>query len=66
MNTAAAASNPFLFMMDPQSVLDAMARSERLADLHSRVFRPLDKPLIAHVEDDAAVFDELVDADNDD
>ena len=56
-----AASNPFALMMDPESVLAAIARSERLAHLHSRVFRPLDKPLVAKVDADAAAFDQLVD-----
>lgn len=64
MNTVSGALNPFALMTDPQSVLAAIANSERLARLHSRVFRPLDKPLISHVDDgdDAAAFDELVDA----
>jgi len=56
-----AVSNPFALMMDPESVLAAMARSERLKHLHSRVFRPLDKPLVAKVDAEAAAFDELVD-----
>jgi hypothetical protein len=56
-----AVSNPFALMMDPESVLAAMARSERLNHLHSRVFRPLDKPLVAKVDAEAAAFDELVD-----
>jgi hypothetical protein len=56
-----AVSNPFALMMDPESVLAAMARSERLNHLHSRVFRPLDKPLVAKVNAEAAAFDELVD-----
>jgi hypothetical protein len=56
-----AVSNPFALMMDPESVLAAMACSERLNRLHSRVFRPLDKPLVAKVDAEAAAFDELVD-----
>ena len=64
MNTVqAVVPNPFALMMDPESVLAAMARSERLAHLHSKVFRPLDKPLVAKVvvSAEAAAFDELVD-----
>jgi len=56
-----AVSNPFALMMDPESVLAAMASSERLNCLHSRVFRPLDKPLVSKADADAAAFDELVD-----
>ncbi|MBP7132256.1 MAG: hypothetical protein KBA70_05765 [Aquabacterium sp.] len=37
-------ANPFALMMDPEAVLAAMERSERLNHLQSRVCRPLDKP----------------------
>lgn len=39
--------NPFELMMNPQAVLQAIAGSERLEGLQRRVYRPLDKPLIA-------------------
>jgi hypothetical protein len=45
-------ANPFALMMDPQAVLEAMERSERLNRLQSRVCRPLDKPLIPMVGSD--------------
>ena len=61
MTTVQAVSNPFALMMDPESVLAAVARSERLAHLHSRIWRPLDKPMVARAPADAAAFDELVD-----
>lgn len=48
-------ANPFALMMDPQAVFDAMARSERLNRLQSRVCRPLDKPLIPLVADDVEI-----------
>jgi len=38
-------ANPFALMMDPESVFQAIERSERLARLKSRICRPLDKPL---------------------
>ena len=38
--------NPFALMTDPQAVFEALARSERLSSLESRLYRPLDKPLI--------------------
>lgn len=62
MTTVDAASNPFALMMDPESVLAAVARSERLARLASRIWRPLDKPLIARAEGPSAAFDRQVDA----
>ena len=36
-------SNPFSLLMNPQAVLDAMEKSERLGQLTSRICRPLDK-----------------------
>lgn len=39
-------ANPFALLMDPQSVFRAIEKSERLERLHSRVCRPLDKPLL--------------------
>ncbi len=54
-------ANPFALMMDPQSVLEAMERSERLNRLQSRVCRPLDKPLIPLVNAETQAFDHDVD-----
>jgi hypothetical protein len=55
-------ANPFALMMDPQAVLEAMERSERLNRLQSRVCRPLDKPLIPVVQGESQDFDQEVDA----
>lgn len=55
-------ANPFALMMDPQAVLEAMERSERLNRLQSRVCRPLDKPLIPLVNSEGQDFDLEVDA----
>jgi len=63
--TVDAASNPFALMMDPESVLAAVARSERLARLSSRIWRPLDKPLIARADGSVAASDPQVDAADD-
>lgn len=57
------AANPFAMLLDPERVAAEVARSDRLQRLRSRVYRPLDKPLIAHRgEGDLARFDEEVDA----
>lgn len=40
------AANPFALLMDPQAVFRAIENNERLERLHSRVCRPLDKPLL--------------------
>ena len=58
-------ANPFALMMDPQGVVDAMERSERLQRLHRRVCRPLDKPLIPHADGEQDAFDREVDRDDD-
>jgi hypothetical protein len=55
-------ANPFALMMDPQAVLEAMERSERLNRLQSRVCRPLDKPLIPLIKGDHQAYDNEVDA----
>ncbi|MCY7369288.1 MAG: hypothetical protein LH479_00040, partial [Polaromonas sp.] len=49
--------NPFALMMDPDAIFAALASSDRLARLQSRVWRPLDKPLIALADEEAAAFD---------
>ncbi len=55
------ASHPFALMMEPEAVVQAMERSDRLQRLQRRVCRPLDKPLIprtgARVIEDAADLD---------
>ena len=58
-------ANPFALMMDPESVVKEMERSERLARLQSRICRPLDKPLIPKVgdEEDSRAVEAANDAD---
>ncbi|MBC7727634.1 MAG: hypothetical protein H7242_08455 [Microbacteriaceae bacterium] len=46
--------NPFAMMLDPQAVIAQIERSERLGGLHRRVCRPLDKPLLGGVADEAS------------
>ncbi len=55
------ASHPFALMMDPQAVLAAMERSERLQHLQRRICRPLDKPIIPCNGNDAEDFDHAID-----
>jgi hypothetical protein len=65
MTTAQTASNPFALMMNPEAVFEALARSDRLGRLKSRVCRPLDKPLIAHADADEAEAEDQVDTPQD-
>lgn len=64
--TRSPVANPFGLMMNPQSILEAVERSERLSGLQRRICRPLDKPIIPRLgtaEADAALeeaFDDEV------
>jgi len=51
------AANPFALLMDPQAIFRAIENSERLERLHSRVCRPLDKPLLPVVAAEEAEGD---------
>ena len=58
------APNPFDLMMNPENVLQAVERSERLGALQRRICRPLDKPLIPKKGEGAELdaFDREVDS----
>lgn len=55
-------ANPFELMMNPEAVLQAMARSDRLERLQRRVCRPLDKPVTAHKGSETDAFDSAVES----
>jgi hypothetical protein len=57
-------ANPFELMLNPQAVLEAMERSQRLESLERRVYRPLDKPLLARKSAEDAALDEEIEADD--
>jgi hypothetical protein len=60
---ASTRSNPFVMMTDPETILQAVERSERLNRLSRKVYRPLDRPLIPKVgAKDLAEFDNEIDA----
>lgn len=63
MQTLTLAGNPFALMLDPESVLQAIDRSDRLARLKRQICRPLDKPLIARRDAGLLAFDEAIDDD---
>ena len=62
MTTFQIAANPFTLMLNPELIFAAMESSDRLARLTSRVWRPLDKPLIGLADADTAAFDASVEA----
>ena len=64
---ATTCSNPFVMMTDPETILLAVERSERLNRLNRKIYRPLDRPLIPKVgAKDLAAFDNEIDAAIDD
>ena len=44
--TSQLAVNPFALLMEPETIFRAIAKSERLERLHSRICRPLDRPVL--------------------
>jgi len=55
-------ANPFVMMTNPETILAAVERSERLNRLNRKVYRPLDRPLIPKVgAKDLAEFDHEID-----
>jgi hypothetical protein len=59
--------NPFVMMTNPEAILLAVERSDRLNRLQRRVCRPLDKPLIPKVKGaDLAAYDDEIDSSTDD
>lgn len=59
MAQTTATRNPFMLMLNPEVVLAAVERSERLGQLNSRLCRPLDRPVLpgAQAADDATEED---------
>lgn len=45
MQQSEVVANPFALMMNPEAVIAAVNRSDRLGRLKSRICRPLDKPV---------------------
>lgn len=58
--TPSKAPNPFGLLMNPEVIVKAMESSDRLGRLHSRVCRPLDRPMIPKQGDPAADFDAAI------
>lgn len=54
MKQEALAHNPFMMMLQPDVVIAAMERSEKLGRLNRRLCHPLDRPASAAAEGTAA------------
>ncbi len=46
MSHIALTANPFMLLMNPEAVVAAVEKSERLAQLRRHLCRPLDRPLL--------------------
>ncbi|KQW43363.1 MULTISPECIES: hypothetical protein [unclassified Roseateles] len=46
LNTTPNLADPFAMLISPEQVMNAIGRSDRLARLQSRIYRPLDRPWI--------------------
>lgn len=44
-------SNPFMLMLNPELVLAAVEKSERLSQLNRHLCRPLDRPVLPGQKD---------------
>lgn len=53
-------ADPFAMLLAPEQVMTAIERSDRLARLQRRVYRPLDRPWIPLKA--SAAFDSAIDA----
>lgn len=51
--------NPFMLMINPEVVLAAVQRSERLSQLNRHLCRPLDRPLVPNAALPGDVVDDL-------
>ncbi len=62
MNSTHSRTNPFVLMLDPESVISAMESSTPLRTLRQRICRPLDKPLIPKTHNLSRDHDAMIDA----
>ncbi len=63
LSTTAHLADPFAMLLAPDEVMNAIERSDRLARLQRRVYRPLDRPWIPLKA--SADFDSEIDAEPD-
>lgn len=62
LTSGTSSANPFALLLNPESVVAMLNASSNLKALHSKVYRPLDKPRIyARGEVAQAEFDAAVD-----
>jgi hypothetical protein len=65
MSEPSIAHNPFMLMLNPEIVIAAMEKSEKLAQLNRHHCRPLDRVTIQNPDGEAAATEETVEAADD-
>jgi hypothetical protein len=65
LSTTPNLADPFAMLIAPDQVMNAIERSDRLARLQRRVYRPLDRPWIPLKGSASADFDSEIDAEPD-
>ncbi len=58
MSELSIAHNPFMLMLNPEVVIAAMEKSEKLAQLNRHHCRPLDRVTVQNPDGDAATLEE--------
>lgn len=59
MSELSIAHNPFMLMLNPEVVIAAMEKSEKLAQLNRHLCRPLDRVTLQNPDGEAATVEEL-------
>ena len=62
LSTTPNLADPFAMLIAPEQVMNAIERSDRLARLQRRVYRPLDRPWIPMKGSASTDFDREIDA----
>lgn len=60
MRIATPSANPFVLMLAPQQVLEAMEKSDALRRLQHQVFHPLDSRVVLQNDAELAAFDAAI------
>ncbi len=61
MSELSIAHNPFMLMLNPEVVIAAMEKSEKLAQLNRHLCRPLDRVTLQNPDGEVAAVEEAVD-----
>lgn len=66
MSQQSLVANPFMLMIQPEVVLAAVEKSERLSRLNRHLCRPLDRPVLGNKAEAISIAQVDLDSDEDD